>query len=168
MENTAVQNKQTQRLADILSMNNYLVVNAASGWENNNWENRPENATNHAAWVVGHMVSARHLIGMMAGLQSPEPHAEVFGQGKGYDPEVSYPSLETCLSDWNNIAAQSATAVANMPEAALAAEAPLATPMGKTVGDMIAFLTHHEAYHLGQLGILRKYHGMDSMSYKPA
>ena len=55
--------------------------------------------------------------------------------------------------------------VATLPDAVLDAPSPADAPISDTFGGFPAFLLHHEAYHLGRMGILRKYLGKDAMRY---
>ena len=54
----------------------------------------------------------------------------------------------------------------HLPDEVLGSPAPTKTPIAdETLGGMLAFLMHHEAYHIGQMDLLRKYLGKDAMSY---
>ena len=53
-----------------------------------------------------------------------------------------------------------------IPASVLASDSPVNVPFGdKTMKGFLAFLMHHEAYHIGQMGILRKYLGNEAMKY---
>ena len=45
----------------------------------------------------------------------------------------------------------------NVSEETLAAPSPFPIPGdNQTLGDLLAFLTMHESYHIGQLGLIKK------------
>ena len=128
--------------------------------------NRLNDYTNHAAWLAGHIVSARYLIGNLLGVADQEPHPETFGQGKGIDMELDYPLIATDEKEFNEISPKVLEAFKNFPEEKLEEKAPIPAPTGDSIGALITFLLHHEAYHIGQLGILRKYFGKEAMKYE--
>jgi len=48
----------------------------------------------------------------------------------------------------------------------LAKDQKIEFPAGKKIIDLISFLAEHEAYHVGQLGFLRKYFTGNAVSYE--
>ena len=121
--------------------------------------------SNHAAWLAGHLVSARYFIANLIGLEDKEPHADLFGNGKAIDESLAYPSLSESLTQFREISEKLAEAFPNVSDEQLSAEAPFNTPMGNTIGDFVAFLVEHEAYHIGQIGLIRRINKLDAMSY---
>ena len=115
----------------------------------------------NARWIVGHLAGYRNQVASLIGLEPrATPWAAAFARGtsaadlpEDVDPGVLVASFH---------AAQAA--VAGGWEAVT--EADLAKPFGRTlpdgsdtVGDAIRFFAWHEAYHLGQLGLLRRLAG---------
>jgi hypothetical protein len=112
-------------------------------------------------WIVGHLALMRIKVAALAGLPAAAPSWEAaFGRGTActevpaeLDPKV----LVQAFHDAHRAVAEHWEAVS--------AEA-LAKPLGRTlpdgsdtVGGAIRFLAWHEAYHLGQLGLLRRLAG---------
>lgn len=141
-----------------------LYNNAVEGLEEVR-TNRLNDYTNHAAWLAGHIVSSRYFIGSLLGVTDQEPHPEIFGQGKGIDTSFDYPSIEVDAKDFNDYSPKVLEAFKSFPEEKLNEKAPIPAPTGDTIGALVTFLLHHEAYHIGQLGILRKYFGKEAMKY---
>lgn len=127
---------------------------------------RPNEQTNHAAWLAGHLVSTRFMLANIFGIEEKEPHPALFGNGKGIDADATYPPVSESVASWNAINEKLNPALENVSDEMMAADGPAPVPMGKTMGDFLAFIAHHEAYHLGQLGMLRKYFGQEAMSYR--
>lgn len=126
---------------------------------------RPNDMTNHVAWIAGHLVSSRcFLVGLLGG-QAQEPHPELFENGKGLEADGDYPTLAESMASYEEVTAKLTDALASATPELLSTEAPFPVPTGKTLGDMAAFLAHHEAYHIGQIGILRRVFEKDAMSY---
>jgi hypothetical protein len=128
------------------------------------WTDRPK-AANHAAWLAGHLVSTRYMLANVSGLQLAEPNPELFGNGKGLEVTATYPGLASVASQWEEISHKLTQHLKGLNSKSLTQKAPFPTPAGETLADFVTFLVHHEAYHLGQLGILRRYFGKEAMKY---
>ena len=121
--------------------------------------------TNHAAWLIGHIVSTRYMLAGALGLKEAEPFPDLYGNGKGMDKTAPYPSMVDLTKDWAAISEKVSAALGSLSEEALATKMPRPVPTGDTLGDLISFLIHHEAYTIGQLGIYRRFHGQEAMKY---
>jgi alkylhydroperoxidase/carboxymuconolactone decarboxylase family protein YurZ len=121
--------------------------------------------TNHIAWLTGHTVSTRFMLAGALGLKESEPFPELFQNGKGIDRAYDYPTMDELTKDWNSLAVKIASAMNSLTEESLNAKMPRPVPTGDTLGDFISFLMHHEAYTIGQIGIYRRYYGLDAMKY---
>jgi len=123
-----------------------------------------ENA-NHVAWLTGHIVSSRYLLAGLIGLKEAEPFAELFLNGKGMDKNSIYPPMAELTKNWDSLSEKIAAALDSITDETLSSKLPRPVPSGDTVGDFIAFILHHEAYTIGQIGIYRKFQGLGAMSY---
>ena len=121
--------------------------------------------TNNMAWLAGHSVSTRYMLAQILGLSVSEPFPALFANGKGLDKTAAYPSMSELTNDWNTISAQIETALNTLPAEALHNKMPQPVPTGDTLGDFLAFLMHHEAYTIGQLGLARRFYGLQAMTY---
>jgi uncharacterized damage-inducible protein DinB len=126
-------------------------------------DKRANENVNHIKWLAGHLVNTRLMMKDMAGLEA-DPKFAVF-EGK-LDSSIKYPTLDVIKTKWNEIAGKLSTGLKNLPEQVLNGPAPTKTPIGgDTMHDFLGFLMHHEAYHIGQLGIMRKTVGKEAMKY---
>lgn len=127
---------------------------------------RVHGAANHVKWIAGHTVSSRYMMANVLGLAEEQPFPDLFANGKGRQDEVKYPSMSDLTRDWSAISAKVVARLKSMSDADLSAPSPFPHPMtdGKLSG-LIGFLTHHEAYSIGQLGYARRIAGMDAMKY---
>jgi len=115
----------------------------------------------NARWIVGHLALQRTRIRALVGLAPVVPPWEAaFGRGSSCT-EVPADLDPRTLVEAFHAAHQ---AVAEHWDAVTGAD--LAKPFGRTlpdgsdtVGGAIRFLAWHEAYHLGQLGLLRRLAG---------
>lgn len=120
---------------------------------------RPASGVNSAAWIVGHLIATRRRLIRMLGGAVPEdatweqhyarggPGApahlgweELLGIFQATDPLLKEVLLQ--VPDWDRPTVNPA----------LGTEQPLE--------QVLAFLYMHECYHLGQIGIIRKLHGL--------
>jgi hypothetical protein len=117
-------------------------------------------------WIVGHLATYRHRVLGLMGLQDvPAPWEAVFAKGTSStnvpaeldmgDVVATFHAAHATIMDrWDDLT----------PEA-------LAKPIGRTlpdgtddVGNAIRFLAWHEAYHLGQLALLRRLTGKPGLA----
>ena len=123
---------------------------------------RVTDAVGHSAvWIVGHLALLRNRVAALVG---PAPAAQPWEAafGKGTAPADVPADLDPKRLVQSFHAAQKA--MAGRWEALTAED--LAKPFGRTlpdgsdtVGGALGYLAWHEAYHLGQLGFLRRLAG---------
>ena len=142
-----------------------LFNNVLEGISDPDTNSRANGHVNHIKWLAGHLTSTRFGFKDMAGFEEGDPYGELFSHGKAIDPEADYPSIESIRENWNAISGKISDALGSLPAEALEADAPR-VPIGEgKMGDFLDFLMHHEAYHIGQIGILRKFLGQEAMKY---
>jgi uncharacterized damage-inducible protein DinB len=117
---------------------------------------------NHIKFLAGHLVHTRLMLVGYVGL----PGDDRFSQfDKNIAPRATYLPMAEILAKWDEIAGPISAGISKMSAEDWAGTAPFPTPTGTTMADFLAFLMHHEAYHIGQLGILRKFAGKEAMKY---
>ena len=152
-------------LVNMFNLQTRLFNNVTADISDEDAGKQPNGHTNHIAWLTGHIVSTRYMLANSIGLSEQEPFPDFFGNGKGRDDSASYPLMSDLVSGWNSLADKIAEKLGSMDEESLSTEMPRAVPTGNTLGDFISFLIHHEAYTIGQIGILRRYWNMEAMKY---
>ena len=144
-----------------------LFNNATAGISDDESHSRHSEQVNHMKWIAGHLLNTR-LTGMsrVAGLQPDETYSAQFARGVSLDPGASYPPFEEITSKWKEVAAAIGAGISKIPEGVLATKTTVKAPIeDDTIRGLLSFLISHEAYHIGQLGILRKTIGKEPMSY---
>ena len=129
----------------------------------------PEPAGNCINWVLGHMVTGRGLVLMLAGASPTvltEDEAAAYKRGSAALSEggnaVDLARLKGALEETQQ---RLIPALQALTDAALSAEVPeefRRPPLNGTVGQALARLSYHEGYHNGQIGILRRLAGKES------
>jgi uncharacterized damage-inducible protein DinB len=120
---------------------------------------RPASGVASAAWIVGHLVlSRRRILKLLGGQPSEDPTWEQHYARGG-------PGTQAHL-DWAGL--QAAFRTADQALKAAFQEAPdwdrptLNPAVGaeQPLEQVLTFLFMHECYHLGQIGLIRKLHGL--------
>lgn len=145
---------------NILGYNTWLFQNALKDVSAEQAGYRADERTNKFGRIAGHVAVGRHGIASVLHLEVREltwgSFAE-FGMGKQFEEERDCPPLDDIAAKFNSV---TEVLMAKLPEVAedvLDAPAPRPIPgENPTVRDMLAFLTMHETYHIGQLGLLKK------------
>jgi uncharacterized damage-inducible protein DinB len=87
---------------------------------------------------------------------------------KGIDDVKEFPRLEDVRAAWRDVGERLASHIAGLSEEDLQRPAPFAFPIegGESLLGCLAFLVQHDSYHLGQVAFLRRYLGLEAMSYQ--
>jgi len=130
---------------------------------------------NHIKYLAGHLLNSQYGYGFLAGLRLPVKWHELFAamnQSKARD-DISYPSIDEIKSEWNSIHSPILEALNKLSEEELNRVPP--KPLDKvfennpffenTIAGFMTFLNHHQAYHIGQAGIMRKAFGKEPLRY---
>ena len=113
-------------------------------------------------WVLGHILATRRYLHQMTGTDTPwETGAlDVYNQGTSPDSASAVP-LATLLGHFAASQTMLMQGLSAMNEADMQVE-PKDVPLGeKTKAESFSGLAFHEAYHAGQLGVLRRAAGKD-------
>jgi len=151
-----------------------LFNNVLEGVEESQGAKRMSEHVNHLQWIAGHLTNARYNYAPMVGLIEIFPYKELYTDttapppnNRAIDASLKYPSLGEILKYWNSYAPAFVEAVSKLSDTQTATELPFGTPIGdKTMLGFFGFLVSHESYHIGQMSIIRRYLGLDPMSYK--
>lgn len=158
-------NANIQYLAGQFNLQTRLFSNVTAGVPDANSVKTLNENTNHIAWLTGHIVSTRFMMAAVLGITAQEPFPALFANSKGRDAAAVYPPMNELTRDWNSISEKIAAALEALPAEALQTKMPQPVPTGDTLGDFLGFLMHHEAYSIGQLGIARRFFGLEAMTY---
>ena len=145
-----------------------LFNNALEGIDEAGATTRNSDQVNHMKWIAGHLLNTRlDSMTRMTGGEADTSYGAQFGRGMSLDPTATYPPIEQITTKWNQVADGISGRFTSLPEELLDSEAPAKAPIAdESFRGMLAFLVSHEAYHIGQLSILRKMLGKEAMSYK--
>ena len=116
--------------------------------------------TNSVTWLLGHVAGSRYLSCTVLGGNVTFPHADLFARGSHVDDPAKLPGVAELSDLWATGGGHLLELMDTAGAELLAAPGPERVPStDKTVLGAINFLTLHECYHLGQMGLIRKAHG---------
>ena len=122
-------------------------------------DRRPAPGVNSAAWILGHVTAMRRRIIRMLGGTVPEDPAweqHYARGGPGNPAHLPWTDLQRAFLDTDPALKEALLGVADW-------DRPIVNPaLGteQTLEEVLAFLYMHECYHLGQIGVIRKLHGL--------
>jgi uncharacterized damage-inducible protein DinB len=140
------------------------VMECISDAESNN---RNSDHVNHMKWIAGHLLNTRvNALSQLTGGTADNSYVAQFGRGNSLDPNATYPPISEITTRWKDTSDTISQGLGHLPEEVLESKAPFPSPVAdESFRGLLAFLVSHEAYHIGQLGLLRKMSGKEAMSY---
>lgn len=153
-------------LALLLRLNARLLRNCFDDVTDVQAATRPLPPANGMAFLLAHLVDARHALLAALGGTAENPVAPFLADARSADEVAALPPLAELLAAWDAVDVALAERLAALDAAALDAPAPHRYPGGDpTVLGALTFLVQHDSYHLGQLAMLRRTHGHPAMRY---
>lgn len=155
-----------QPSAETCRLNSRLLLACIDGMDDTAAQKVLAPETNHAAFLVLHLVDARCFLLKMLGKKIEHPFGDTYDGAKSIDDIERFPTIEELRAAWRQTGSWLREAFDDVTEERLAAESPIRLPIAdQTRAGAVAFLAQHEAYHVGQLALLRKGLGLGPMSY---
>jgi len=141
--------------------NEWVFQQIMTGMTKEHGNFRINDKTNEFGRIAGHIVTARHGLANMLDMGlSDLPWGEfgTFSQTAAFDAQNECPPLEDILKQWNTLNETFCGRLVELSEDVLNKTSKIGIPVSDptTLAEFTAFLAMHEAYHLGQLGLLKK------------
>lgn len=151
--------------ANSFKMNADLFNKSLAGLTAEEWLRRPNDKSNHLLWIFGHVIWARGVTLNFLGSEYSKPWFPLFARGAKLDDSAAYPTPEEASAAWQEVSAKLTAAMESVQEDVLSKPGPngIPSPDGKVSG-VVAFLAHHETYHLGQAAYLRCWLGHEGIA----
>lgn len=151
---------QIAAAANSFKANDNLFKKAIEGITAEEWLRRPNDKSNHMLWIFGHVIWARAVTLKFLGAEFSKPWFPLFARGAKLDESAAYPTPEEARAAWEEVSAELASAMEAVSDDVLSKPGPqgIPSPDGKVSG-VVAFLAHHETYHLGQVAYLHSWLG---------
>jgi uncharacterized damage-inducible protein DinB len=112
-----------------------------------------------AAWILGHLVTTRRRLARLVGgdvQEDPVWEQHYARGGPGTNAHLSWPDLVEAFRSTDQALKAAFQELADWDRPTLNPALGIEQPLEQ----VLAFLFMHECYHLGQIGIIRKLHGL--------
>ncbi|MBD3170230.1 MAG: DUF664 domain-containing protein [candidate division Zixibacteria bacterium] len=147
----------------------YLLFNSRTldmtlrGFNDENSHTRPGDTGNSANFIFGHLVVHRIQIAKLLGIEFENPFPELFDYKAKIRDSSTYPALSVIREVWDELNERVNDRIENLTGEELEADGPYEVkPFPKTIGGCLCFLIFHEAYHIGQIGYIRKFNDLEA------
>jgi uncharacterized damage-inducible protein DinB len=153
-------------LLRILDMNTLLFQNCLKGISEETARQKPNSESNSVAFLACHVVDARSYLAQLIGAKLSTDLHDVLPTYLAVVEHHDEPPMADVVSEWSGMSEVVRARLIDLKSEDLDAASPetLSTDDPSLFG-AIAFLLHHEAYHIGQIAFARKYFGVGSMRY---
>jgi uncharacterized damage-inducible protein DinB len=159
-------NSRVTPFANLLRLNARLLANCLDHVTEDQARARVLSSVNSMAFLIAHLTDARHSLLTLLGGSAENPLASLLESATSMDDVAVLPSLADLLSAWWAVDQALASRLADLADADLDAMSPQRYPGGDaSVLGALAFLVQHDSYHVGQLALLRRAHGLPAMRY---
>lgn len=157
---------RVEPITELLRLNTLLFRNCLVGMTEEASFRRPTPTTNHAAFIAAHVTDSRYFLLKILGKEQPSPMERYVGSAQRLDDITQWPTLDETHTAWT----QAGHALRDRLDAMKGTELDAACQpafLGEGVSCLsgLSFLAQHEAYHIGQLSLLRTYVGLPPMKY---
>lgn len=152
-------------LAEQLQGSRDWTLTVIADLQGDDWSFQPAPGAQHALWICGHLASAQNTLIFKRCLGRDELSAEFCAHFPIGAPVLAlgghpFPSPQEVRDQMDAMQAKTVEAITGMDDTKLAEPAFEAEgkthPHYSTVGGAISHLSRHEAFHAGQLALLRR------------
>ncbi len=149
-------------IIETMQTNNYLITKALEGLSDDHFFSRPNETTNPIQFLLGHLTHYRYQVCQLLGDDLVYPFADLYAMGKQVQDNSTYPSADEIKAEWEKVSKSLQSLLEKADDSSLAKETPKKNPIGEqNAMGTLQFLMFHEAYHLGQISIVRRYFGYE-------
>lgn len=146
-----------------------LFIKAMSGVDAREAMRRPGPVSNPLLWMAGHVAQFRSRMLTLVGVPRDFPWGNIFDTGAKVGPAELYPSPDEVVAYWEEMSELLMDRLAALTEEDLAVPPSARVPTtDATLRGAIGYFSLHEAYHVGQMGYVRKWLGMSPIIDSPS
>lgn len=144
-------------IAYIFQTNDALIRQTLSDLPADALWKQPGGEGNSIMWIVGHVTQTRAGMLSLLGDRASTGWGEIFRRGAQRQDPSAYPEPQAIKAMGIDLTKRLQAKLAAITEDELAAPVTaVKLPNVNTVVDALAFFAFHEAYHVGQLGYVKK------------
>jgi hypothetical protein len=122
---------------------------------------------NNVNWLAGHLVWGQRGLAKLSGVQRDIVWIDLYDSQISQPPvpEIKTPSMEEIKEAWNRYSPAIREGLEKLSDEELNTPFEFPLPSFRTQEGFWAFINHHQAYTIGQIGILRRALGKEAMKY---
>lgn len=160
----------SKQLITQFNLHHLLFNNVLDGFSDSETNQRLNShpKVNHIKYLAGHLLNSQYGLAGIAGLDVEVKWNDLFavmGQSEAKD-NISYPHIDEIKYEWNTMHEDIHSGLENLSLEALETTPPAPfDQVSDSIGDLWAFINHHQGYHIGQIGLLRRAFGKPAMKY---
>jgi uncharacterized damage-inducible protein DinB len=153
-------------LAILLDLNTDLLLNTLDGLTEAESHHRLEGGGNSIAFLAAHLIDTRHFLASRLGHPLPNPLSLYLADAKSIDEIRAWATLDQVRSAWISISSHLQSALESLTDDELAKPNLHRFPLPDTTElGLIAYVSQHDSYHLGQAAFIRRQLGKPAMTY---
>ena len=146
-----------------------LFIKAMGDVDKDEAMRRPGPVSNPLLWLGGHVIHFRTRLLTLLGVPREFPWGDIFDTGSRVGEATIYPSPEDLVAAWEELSEILMDRLAVLTEQDLLKPPSARVPtIDATMRGAIGYFSLHEAYHVGQMGYVRKWLGMTPIIDPPA
>jgi uncharacterized damage-inducible protein DinB len=159
-------NRSVAPLAAILDLNTDLLLNCLDGLTDEEVRHRLAGGGNSLAFLIAHLTDTRHFLASRLKHPLPNPLTPLLADARSIDDIRGWPPVDELRRAWRTISDHLSEVLPSLIEEELSEPNVHRFPMSDSTRlGMIAFLTQHDSYHVGQAAFLRRQIGKPAMTY---
>lgn len=153
-------------LYDLLRLNTRLLTNGLRGVNDFTARRRPSTKVNNIAFLALHLIDARAYLGRFLGLGVESPFHALTNEVETVEQLRQIPPIDAMHAAWRDVSDLVGQRLEELDPGELDQPARVELPIDDpTLLAGATFLLQHEAYHIGQVALLRKLFGLPAINY---
>jgi len=157
-------NPRIKLVTELYEVSERLALKALNAVKTEDLYERPLDKANSFHWVFGHITASRYGLAKYIGMTESVPWEKLYEYGADVHDRSAYPTIDEIKTAFLEITKKLKARFETLTEKDLAGEPPFAIPgLEKSVAGILAFMSFHESYHVGQLAYLQRLHGGEKL-----
>ena len=151
-------------VAEQFKVTTNLYLKALQGVDREALLRRPGDRSNPLLWIAGHLTLARVNVLGVLGVERERPWVDLFSTGSKVNDVTQFPDVAEVTALWRELAEEIQRLLRGLAPERLEDRVRIRIPSDDgTLRGALALITFHEAYHVGQMGYVRKWLGLSPL-----
>lgn len=151
-------------VAEQFKVTTNLYLKALQGVGREELLRRPGDRSNPLLWIAGHLALARVNVVSVLGVERERPWVDLFSTGSRVTDLTRFPDVDEVTALWRELGEEIQRLLRGVTDEQLEARVRIRIPSDDgSLRGALALITFHEAYHVGQMGYVRKWLGLSPL-----